>query len=279
MDKEQILATLKKLREISPKRNFKQSLDIILNLRGLDLKKPEHQVNMFVALPYGTGKKISVCAFVDSDMEPKAKEACDETITLEQFERFKLKSVVKKLAAKYDVFIAQASIMPKVATVFGRYLGPRGKMPNPKMGGVLAPNANLKQLCERLQKTVYLITKNEPTVKCRVGNEDSKDEEIAENVAAVYSSVVSKLPNDVQNVKSTMIKLTMGPALAVGAVESREVDRKGKAKHKHALLKQKESEKAEEAKETKEPKEKKGSGKEEKKASKKEESGSKEAKQ
>lgn len=242
MDKEQILSTLKKLKELSPKRNFKQSIDIILNFRDLDLKKPEHQVNMFVALPYGTGKKISVCAFVDSDMEPRAKESCDETISLEQFERFKAKAAVKKLAASHDVFIAQASIMPKVATVFGRYLGPRGKMPNPKMGGVLAPNANLKQLCGALQKTVYLVTKSEPTVKCRIGNEDSKDEEISENVMAVYSSVVSKLPNDIHNLKSVMLKLTMGPAFAVGAAgekDKKEAGAKGKAKHKISAPSQK----------------------------------------
>ena len=240
MDKEQIASTLKKLKEFSPKRNFKQSIDLILNLRDLDLKKPEHQVNMFVALPYGTGKKISVCAFVDSDMEPKAKEACDEIILLDQFERFKAKAAVKKLAAKHNIFIAQASIMPKVATVFGRYLGPRGKMPNPKMGGVLAPNANLKQLYEGLQKTVYLVTKNEPTVKCRVGNEDSKDEEISENVMAVYSGVVSKLPNDIHNLKSAMLKLTMGPAFAIGAADEKESESKGKAKRKKSAPKPKE---------------------------------------
>src|SRR3989338_3299367 len=143
-------------------------------------------------------------------------------------------------------------------------------MPNPKMGGVLETNANLKQLCAGLQKTVYLVTKNEPTVKCRIGNEDSKDEEIAENVMAVYSSVVSKLPNDVENVKSTMIKLTMGPAFSIGAVEKdkKEGGSKGKSKHKLALLNQKEPKEPKEPKESKEPKEKKVSEKEEKKASK-----------
>lgn len=273
MDKEQIASTLKKLRELSPKRNFKQSIDLILNFRDLDLKKPEHQVNMFLTLPFGTGKKISVCAFVDSDMEPKAKESCDETISLEQFERFKAKADVKKLAAAHDVFIAQASIMPKVATVFGRHLGPRGKMPNPKMGGVLAPNANLKQMYGSLQKTVYLVTKNEPAVKCRIGNEDSKDEEISENVMAVYSSVVSKLPNDIHNLKSAMLKLTMGPAFAIGALaekDKQEAGSKGKAKHKQSLLNQKEP---------KEQKEKKSSEKEDKKASKKEEPKPKQDKQ
>src|SRR3989344_1439699 len=111
MDKELILSTLKKAKENSPKRNFKQSIDLIMNLRQLDLKKPEHKVNMFVALPYPINKKISICAFVDQEMEQRAKEACDEVITPDQFEKYKQKATVKKLAAKHDVFIAQASIM------------------------------------------------------------------------------------------------------------------------------------------------------------------------
>lgn len=234
MDKEQIASTLKKLKELSPKRNFKQSVDLVINLRQLDLKKPEHQVNMFIALPYTTNRKVSVCALVDSDMEQKAKEVCDETITLEHFEKFKAKAAVKKLAGKHDIFIAQASIMPKVATVFGRYLGPRGKMPNPKNGGVLAPNANIKQLYEGLQKTVSLATKNEPTVKCRVGNEESPDIQIIDNVLAVYNNVVSKLPNDVQNVKSTMLKLTMGPAFTIGESKIKESEKIAKQKSKNA---------------------------------------------
>ncbi len=133
MDKELIANTLKKIKETSPKRNFKQSIDLIINLKGLDLKKTEHNINLFVTLHHDTGKKISVCAFVAPDMETKAKEICDETVLVDQFEKYKNKSEIKKLANKHDFFIAQASVMPKVATAFGRYLGPKGKMPNPKI--------------------------------------------------------------------------------------------------------------------------------------------------
>ena len=220
MDKNLIAATLKKVKDNSTKRNFKQSLDLIMNLKGLDLKKPEHQANMFVTLPYSTGKKISVCALVDSDLASKAREACNETITLDQFERFKSKAEAKKLANKHDFFIAQSSIMPKVATVFGRYFGPKGKMPNPKIGSVLIPASNIKQLCDNLKRTVLLVTKNEPTVKCRIGNEDTKDEEAIDNILSVYNSVAQKLPNDKQNIKSVMLKLTMGPSFTIGSEES-----------------------------------------------------------
>ena len=233
MDKSIIAATLKKVRDNSPKKNFKQSLDLIMNLKGLDLKKPEHQVNIFVTLQYSTGKDVSVCALVDLDLASKAGEACNETITIDQFERFKSKAEAKKLANKHDFFIAQASIMPKVAMVFGRYLGPKGKMPNPKIGSVLTPASNIKQLCDNLKKTILLVTKNEPTIKCRIGNEDTKDEDAIDNIMTIYSNVMQKLPNDKQNIKSVMLKLTMGPSFTIGSEEAMdETESKAKAKVK-----------------------------------------------
>jgi len=234
MDKELIAATLKKVKENSPKKNFKQSIDLIINLKGLDLKKTEHNVNMFVTLQHSTGKKVSVCALVGPELESKAKEVCEETILSDKFDVFK-KAEVKKLASKYDFFIAQASLMPKVATVFGRYLGPRGKMPNPKIGSILPPNANVKPLYEKLVRTVNILTKNEPTIKCRVGQEDTIDNEVIDNILTVYNSVIPKLPNETQNVKNIMLKLTMGPAFVVGKDEEETgkiKDKKSKAKIK-----------------------------------------------
>jgi len=227
MDKELIATTLKKIKENSPKRNFKQSVDLIINLKGLDLKKTDHNVNMFVTLQHDIGKKISVCALVGPDMESKAKESCDEVIISDQFDRFKGKAEIKKLANKHDFFIAQASIMPKVATVFGRFLGPKGKMPNPKIGGVLPPNANIKPLYDKLRLTVNLVTNNEPTIKCSVGKEDM-DNKVIDNILTVYNSIIQKLPNEKQNVKSVLLKLTMGPAFIIGKEEEKEDKNKGK---------------------------------------------------
>jgi len=226
MDKQLIETTLKKVKETSPKKNFKQSIDLIINLKGLDLKKTEHNINIFVPLQYDTGKKISVCALVGPELEGKAKEACEEIILAERFDMFKDKAVVKKLANKHDFFIAQASLMPKIATVFGRFLGPKGKMPNPKIGSILPPNANIKPLCEKLKKTVNLITKNEPTIKCRVGREDTDDSSVIDNILTVYNSVTQKLPNETQNVKSVMLKLTMGPSFVIGKDEKEKSDKK-----------------------------------------------------
>jgi|TARA_Y100000310_G_scaffold343406_1_gene450892 large subunit ribosomal protein L1 len=251
MDKTLIAKTLKTVKENSPKKNFKQSIDLVINLKGIDLKKTEQQINIFTTLHHDAGKKISVCAFVDSDLEKNAKEACDEVILADQFVKFKDKKEIKKLGNKHDYFVSQANIMSKVATVFGRVLGPKGKMPNPKLGGVLPPNANVKQLYEKLKKTVNLATKNEPTIKCMVGKEDSSEEEVVDNILTIYNSVIQKLPNEAQGIKSVILKLTMGPSFRVGEEPQKETAKaKPDTKKKETTAEPKKQPSKSEAKET-----------------------------
>ena len=216
MEKEEIQSALQKAKDISGKRNFKQSFDLIINLQGLDPKKPEHQVDTFITLPHSKGKKIKVCALVGAELAEQAKEICDSVIMSDNFDRHKDKKEAKKIANSFDFFIAQSNIMPKVATVFGRVFGPRGKMPNPKSGGVVPPNANLKPLYEKLQRTVRAITKSAPLIQCGIGTEDMKISDVAENALTVYNSVLHVLPNEKHNIKDIYIKLTMGKPVKLG---------------------------------------------------------------
>jgi len=216
MDKEQIQSALLKTKDISEKRKFRQSYDLIINLQGLDPKKQEHQIDAFVTLPHSRGKKVKVCALVGPELEEQAKGLCDLVIMSDNFEKYKDKKEQKKIANNFDFFIAQANIMPKVATAFGRVFGPRGKMPNPKSGCVVPPNANLRPLYEKLQKTIRLSSKSAPLIQCGIGKEDMSDKDVAENALTVYQSLLNVLPNDKHNVKGTYIKLTMGKPVKVG---------------------------------------------------------------
>lgn len=215
MDKEQVLSAIAKAKDISPKRNFKQSYDLIINLKGLDLKKQEHQIDTFVTLPHSRGKKVKVCALVGPEMEEQAKTVYDSVILPDNFEKFKDKKEIKKLANSFDFFIAQANIMPKIASVFGRVLGPRGKMPNPKSGCVVPPNANIRHLYEKLQRTVRANAKSAPLIQCSIGSEDANASDVAENALTVYSSLLQALPNEKYNIKDVHIKLTMGKPIKV----------------------------------------------------------------
>ncbi|MBU0979774.1 MAG: hypothetical protein KJ709_03135 [Nanoarchaeota archaeon] len=208
MEKAKISDALQKVRQ--KKCNFKQSIDIVINLKNIDQKKDGEKLDFFVQLHYPKGKPAKVCALVGPELYEQAKKECATAIVVDDFPKYqKDKRLVKQLARKHDFFIAQATIMPKVATVFGRVLGPKGKMPNPKAGCVVPPNANLKQVIPRLNNLVRLNAKKEKIFSCSVGMEEGKDEEIIDNIMTVYNQAVHHLPNEKQNIGSVYLKLTM----------------------------------------------------------------------
>lgn len=210
MEKKAVLEILKTARS-EKKRNFPQSFDLVFNLKDLDLKKQDQQIDFFATLPHSPRKKMRVCALVGPEMAEDAKAVVDTVITQDDFARYgKDKKIAKKLARQHDYFIAQANFMAQVASAFGRILGPRGKMPNPKAGCVVPPKAPLKPLYEKLQKTVKLSAKKDPIVQTIVGNEAMTDEQIADNIMAVYDQLIHHLPQEKNNVKSAFLKLTMG---------------------------------------------------------------------
>lgn len=215
MNKNNILDAIKKARENSKKRKFNQSFDLVINLKNLNLKKPEENVNTFLNLPYGRGRKVKVCALVGQELINKAKEVCDKTLLKDDFSRLDKKDI-KNLANEFDFFIAQVNLMPDIAKYFGKILGSRGKMPNPKAGCVVPINAEVKPLYEKLQKTVKVETKNEPILKLSVGNEAMKDEDVAENISGIYSTILGLLPQEKNNIKNIFLKLTMSKPVLVG---------------------------------------------------------------
>lgn len=230
MEKINLLNTIKSVRNNSKKRNFVQSFDLIINLKNINLKKPEESVDLSLNLPNEIGEKIKICALVDKELAEKA-EIFDKVIKKDDFGKYKDKKILGKLASDYDVFIAQANIMSDVAKTFGKTLGSKGKMPDPKASGIIAPTANLEAVKKKLQNLIKLKTKNEAVVKVKVGNERLDDEKISENVLAIYNAVIHALPQEELNVKDVMLKLTMGHAVKIEkkkAKEEKDVKKKEK---------------------------------------------------
>jgi large subunit ribosomal protein L1 len=216
MNKENFKKAIELVKNNSPKRNFKQAYDLIINLKDLDMKKPDQQVSNWATLRYPKGKKARVCALVGPELAASAKENCDTVIMQDDFPKYaESKLATKKLAKTHDFFIAQANIMPDVAKTFGRVLGSRGKMPNPKIGCVVPPNANLKPLVEKLQKTVGLIAKTQLSIKCLIATDDMKDEEVLDNIMTVYNNLIHTLPAEERNIKNIQLKFTMGPPATI----------------------------------------------------------------
>jgi len=182
-------------------RKFNEALDLIVNLQKFDVKR--NSINVFIRLPFKVKEK-KICGFLEG------KNDLVDTVTPEQFKKYATnKAEIKKLVAKYDFFIAQASIMPKVATTFGRALGPSGKMPSPQLGILMDINEkSILELKEKINVSVKIRTK-EASVKLAIGKKDMKDEDLIENIMTIYNSLVKELPRDKENIKNVEVKFTM----------------------------------------------------------------------
>ncbi len=190
------------------KRNFSQSFDLIIACKDMNLKNPTEQVEFFAQLPHQVGKKKTVCVLAGPEMIDDAKKVADLALEQTEFERMGKKDL-RKIAAKYDYFIGQANIMPRIAGSFGRVLGPRGKMPNPKAGCIVPPKAPLQPILDRLQKTVKVSIKKAPTVQAMVGTQAMTEEQIVQNIKSLYEQIAHNLPKEENNIRHVYLKVTM----------------------------------------------------------------------
>ncbi len=198
----------------SEKRNFIQSVDLIVSLKDFNIESAE-KIEEFVSLPNKRTKTSKVCAIVGPELKDQAEKSSDKVILARNLAKWSDKRDTKKLARKFDFFIAQATVMPQVAQTFGRYFGPLGKMPNPKAGGVVAPTANITPLIERLKNSVKINISKTPVSQCSIGDEKMGVKEIAENASAVLKALEHKLPRGKQNIGKIFVKTTMGKAIRV----------------------------------------------------------------
>ena len=213
MEKTVLKAILQKAKS-GKKRNFSQTIDLIVNLKSLDLKKTK--VEFFVDLHHDKGREVKVCALVGPELFDQAKKVCDHAIRNDDFVNYqKDKKLAKKLAKSYDIFIAQANIMAPVAAAFGRTFGPLGKMPNPKAGCVVPPTANLQSTYDKLQKMVPIKTIKNMVIQVPIGMESQDEEKVIDNIATVLKAMELNLPNQKNNMGRTFIKLTMGAPVEV----------------------------------------------------------------
>ena len=213
MNKELIYKALEEIRK-QPQKKFVQSYDLVINLKDYDVKRAP--LDFFANLPHSKGKKVKIAAFVDQQLVEQATKFCDKVIRDTEFDRYKEdKKAAKKLVQEYDYFIAQANIMPKIAAVFGKALGARGKMPNPKLGCVVPANANLELLVKKLATAVRLSAKKGTNLQCLVGKQDQAETQIIDNILTVYQTVIKQLPNETHNIRAILLKTTMGKPVKV----------------------------------------------------------------
>lgn len=205
---DKFLEAVKKLRELGKdkERKFDQTVDLIVNLKEFDVRKEAFSI--FVQVPNKVKDK-KIAGFFENDSK------LIDVIKRDDFGKYKEKKDIKKLVKSYDFFIANAKLMPSVATAFGRVLGPVNKMPNPQLGILPSEDENVvKGLIDKINLNVRVKVK-EPSIKVGVAKVSLDDDKIVENILVVYNKILETLPKKFDNVRNVKIKLTMGKPVDV----------------------------------------------------------------
>ena len=201
----QLAEVVKKAKEETKKRKFKQSIELIINFKDIDVKKG-FAINEVIQLPK-TSSPATVCVIATGEMSQKAKAAkADSVIGTEELTKFESnKRESRKFINKYDFFLADTQIMPTVGKALGQLLGPRGKMPTP-----VPFNAPIESFLSRFRTSIKVRTRASLSIACKIGDESMDDSDLAINAFAVISAIEKKLPNGEKNIKKILIKTTMG---------------------------------------------------------------------
>jgi len=213
LDQKTIITAIKEAKEKSKKRNFTQSIELILNLKDIDMKSPEGRIQERIELPHPSPEKPNkICVIATGELALKAKRAkADLVIGNDELAGLAgRKKELRKIANDYNFFMAEAPLMSRVGKTLGPALGPRGKMPVP-----VPPTADISGLIKRYRKMVFVRMRNQPVIRCRVGTESMKEEEIAENVQTVLKTIEGKLKRGTKNIKTVYLKTSMGTPVKI----------------------------------------------------------------
>ena len=201
----QLAEVITQAKEGTKKRKFKQSVELIINFKDIDVKKG-FAINEVIQLPK-TNSPATVCVIATGDMSQKAKAAkADSVIGNDELTKYEAnKRESRKFINKYDFFLADTQIMPTVGKALGQLLGPRGKMPTP-----VPFNAPIDAFLARFRTSIKVRTRASLSIACKIGDESMEDADLATNAFTVVSAIEKKLPNGEKNIKKVLIKTTMG---------------------------------------------------------------------
>ncbi|MFH1846459.1 MAG: 50S ribosomal protein L1 [Candidatus Omnitrophota bacterium] len=187
-----------------PKTNFDQTVEVAVKV---NLEQSSNPVRGTVSLPHGTGKKTRIAVFCKGDFEKQAKDAGADYVGSDD--------LLKKVSegwVDFDVAVATPDMMRELAR-FGKILGPRGLMPNPKSGTV---TTDIAKAVKELQggKIEYRMDK-QSGIKGPVGKLSFSEEALTKNITVFITAIMGSNPklHKIQNIKSIAVSATMGPGV------------------------------------------------------------------
>lgn len=201
---DEALSLLKELSNVK----FNESVDVAVNL-GVDARKSDQVVRGSTVLPRGTGKSVRVAVFAQGEAAEAAKAAGADVVGMED-----LAEQIKGGDLAFDVVIAAPDAM-RVVGQLGQILGPRGLMPNPKVGTVTPDVAQAVNNAKAGQ--VRYRTDKAGIIHCTIGKADFAVDALTENLKALIGDLNKAKPSAAKGVylKKITVSTTMGPGLAV----------------------------------------------------------------
>ena len=187
---------------------FKESIDVAVNL-GVDPKKSDQNVRGSTVLPNGTGKTVRVAVFAQGENAEKATAAGADVVGFED-----LAETIKGGTIDFDILIATPDAMRLVGQL-GKVLGPRGLMPNPKVGTVTPDVAGAVNNAKSGQ--VSYRTDKAGIIHCSIGQADFEVDALKENLKALLNALNKAKPSSAKGVymKKVTVSSTMGPGVVV----------------------------------------------------------------
>ena len=191
-----------------PKVKFTESVDVAVKL-GVDPRKSDQVVRSATVLPHGTGKTVRVAVFTQGENAEKAKAAGADIVGFED-----LAEEVKKGNMDFDVVIASPDAM-RIVGQLGQILGPRGLMPNPKVGTV-TPDVATAVTNAKSGQVRYRTDKN-GIIHCPIGNVSFDPKTLTENLEALIADLKKAKPSSAkgQYLKKITVSSTMGPGITI----------------------------------------------------------------
>src|SRR5579884_2613745 len=195
---------------------FNESVEIHVRT-GLNVRHADEQLRGTVALPNGLGKEVKIAVFAQGEKAREAEEAGADVVGAED-----LAQRIQEGFDEFDVAIATPDLMPVVGRL-GRILGPRGKMPNPRVGTVTMDVARAVEEA-KAGKVEYRTDRN-AIVHLVIGNRDFKDRLPLENYAAVIEELIRAKPSAAKGryIRTVTLATTMGPGVKVDPTRVRDV--------------------------------------------------------
>ncbi|TFF95162.1 MAG: 50S ribosomal protein L1 [Promethearchaeota archaeon] len=203
------------------KRNFDESIDLIINLKDINLNDPKQRIDKELVLPNKIIKDDSpnICVIATDEILLSAKNMGVDTLSLDELEGLNReeKKEKKKFVKKYDFFIVEDKMMPNFARYLARFAGPRGKMPKPfpEGYGIISNTEELENAIERYKKIISIRVKKTPIVQVKVGKKSMETQELFENIKTVLEYIVDQMPYKYNNIQSIYLKTTMGRPIKV----------------------------------------------------------------